>query len=124
MECVASRPNARRDCEMTASMRSQPEYNPRVERIDATASRALRLALEAQPPTQGKVLFAWSLAAGPTLARAASATWRDGTLYVHTKSERWRIECERARPLILSRLSALLGPDMVHKLIVSTDDNG
>lgn len=87
------------------------------------APRALRSALDTQPVTPGKILFAWSLAAGPTLARAASATWHDGTLHVRAKSESWRQELAHARPVILSRLAALLGSGVVRTLTVSASDD-
>ena len=97
-----------------------------MERLDLTAPRALRLALDTQPVTHGKVLFAWSLAAGPALARAASVTWQEGTLHVLAKSEPWRQELARARPVILSRLAALLGTGIVRTLTISgaADDPG
>lgn len=88
-----------------------------------TAPRALRSALDTQPVTPGKILFAWSLAAGPTLARAAQATWQDGTLHVRAKSETWRQELTRVRPVILSRLVALLGSGVVRTLTVSGADD-
>lgn len=88
------------------------------------APRVLREALDRQPVTTGKVLFAWSLAAGPTLARAASASWHDGTLRVRAKSEAWRQELSRVRPVILSRLAALLGSGVVRTLDVTVADDG
>jgi hypothetical protein len=94
-----------------------------VERLDLMAPRALRAALDTQPVTPGKILFAWTLAAGPTLSRAVSATWQDGTLHVRAKSAHWREELTRARPVILARLAGLLGGDVVRKLAVSGVDD-
>jgi predicted nucleic acid-binding Zn ribbon protein len=93
-----------------------------VERLDIMAPRALRLALAQQPTTSGKVLFAWSICAGSALARSATASWRDGVLSLDAKSETWRRELVRARPLLLKRLEALLGPDVVRSLQISGDD--
>jgi hypothetical protein len=90
-----------------------------VERLDDTAPRALRLALAQQPNSQGKVLFAWTLAAGPALSRAATASWVDGTLQLVAKSETWRRELLHARPQLIARLEFLLGPDIVRKLTIS-----
>jgi len=90
-----------------------------VERLDITAPRALRLALAQQPTTQGKVLFAWSLAAGATLARSAQASFRDDVLYLEPRSATWRRELLRARPVLLARLATLLGPDVVRALKIA-----
>jgi hypothetical protein len=94
-----------------------------VERLDATAVRAVRLALDAQPLTEAKVAFAWSLAAGPALARSASVTWHGGTLSVRARSEAWRQEINRARPVIQARMAQLLGPDVVKHLRVLEGDS-
>lgn len=87
-----------------------------VERLDVTAPRALRLALAQQPTSTGKVLFAWALVAGPALSRSAAASWRDGVLHLDPKSDAWRRELLHARPALLARLAALLGPDVVRAL--------
>lgn len=93
---------------------------PVVERIDATATRALQALLAGQPNTPAKVAFAWRIAAGAAFARAADVDWSaDGTLRVRARSTAWRREITRARPLILERLTALLGPDVVRRLVVS-----
>lgn len=96
----------------------QPQYNRRVERLDVTAVRALRLALDAQPLTEAKVTFAWKLAAGPALARAADVSWSDGVLSVCARSDPWKQEINRARPVLLQRMAALLGSDAVRGMRV------
>lgn len=65
------------------------------------------------------MLFAWSLAAGPTTARAATVRWIDGVLHLEAKSPDWRDELVHARPLLAARLKELLGPGVVKKLVVS-----
>jgi predicted nucleic acid-binding Zn ribbon protein len=87
-----------------------------VERLDSTAPRALRAALAAQPDSPGKVQFAWTLAAGPALSRAATVTWRNNVLLIDPRTESWRRELLRARPVLLARLASLLGPDVVRTL--------
>lgn len=84
-----------------------------MERMDRTAFDAVRMALDRQPLSEGKVRFAWSVAAGPALARASSAAWHDGTLSITAKSEAWHRELERARPMIMKRLRELLGAEAV-----------
>jgi len=93
-----------------------------VERLDATAPRALRLALAQQPDSNGKVLFAWALAAGPALSRSARASWHNGVLHLEAKSETWRRELLHARPVLMERLTGLLGPDVVRALEISRGD--
>jgi hypothetical protein len=67
------------------------------------------------------VAFAWSIAAGATLARAASVEWTpDGVLTVRAKTDAWREEIHRARAVIGARLDALLGPDVVRRLTVTS----
>ncbi len=65
------------------------------------------------------MLFAWTLAAGPALSRAATASWADETLHLAPKSETWRRELLHARPELIARLEFLLGPGIVRKLAIS-----
>jgi Dna[CI] antecedent, DciA len=89
-----------------------------MERLDATAGRALGVLLDGQPLSGAKVRFAWAIAAGPALARAASVTFADGTLYLTAKSEAWRQELLRARPVMTRKLGELLGPQAVRTLVI------
>jgi hypothetical protein len=91
-----------------------------MERLDVTSIRALRVIFDGQPMSPGKLEFAWRIAAGPSLARAATLSWTaDGTLHVRARSEDWRREILRARGLIAARLSQLLGDDAVRRMAVS-----
>jgi hypothetical protein len=63
-------------------------------------------------------MFAWQIAAGPSLARAASAEATDGTLTVKAKSDAWAREIQVARPMILERMGHLLGPGVITKITV------
>ena len=90
-----------------------------MESLDITATRAVRHLLANQPTTSAKVNFAWTVAAGAQLARAATITWiDDGTLYVLARDEAWRREISRARTVIAERLSQLLGADVVRTIRV------
>jgi Dna[CI] antecedent DciA-like protein len=81
--------------------------------------RAYQNLLAAQPLTAGKVGFAWTLAAGPTLGRAGSPRWSsDGTLIVRARDAAWLREIRRARPIIAERLGQLLGPGAVRRIII------
>lgn len=77
------------------------------------------MALAQQPDSAGKVLFAWTMAAGPALSRSASVRWADGVLHVEAKTRTWRDELLHARPVLMSRLTGLLGPGTVKSLQIS-----
>ena len=87
-----------------------------MERLDRTAVRAVRALIAAQPVTDAKVAFAWALAAGPALARAATITWKDGELRVEATSETWRKELLRAKPMLEARIDDILGPGVVRRI--------
>ena len=88
-----------------------------MKRLDQTAVSALKTLLDGQPTTAAKVTFAWTIAAGPALARAASVTWSaDGTLHVVARTEAWRHELARARPLIARRIADLVGQETVRRI--------
>lgn len=88
-----------------------------MERLDETSRRALRSLLEGQPLTASKVTFAWRIAAGPALARAATVSWSAaGTMIVRAESSAWRLEIVRAKSLIAERLDWLLGPNAVRRI--------
>ncbi len=75
--------------------------------------------LRRQPLSPGKVRFAWEAAAGPALARATTAALdARGTLHVRTSTAAWAREVARSRPLLLERLRALLGAEIVTALEV------
>ena len=90
-----------------------------MKRLDQAAVSALRTLLDTQPTTEAKVTFAWTIAAGPTLARAASVAWSDsGTLHVVARTEAWRQELARARPLIARRVADLVGRETVRRIVI------
>jgi len=75
--------------------------------------------LRRQPLSPAKVGFAWRTAAGPALARAATAELRDdGTIVVRATTAAWGREVERSRALLLARMREMLGPDVARRLIV------
>ena len=75
--------------------------------------------LRRQPLSPAKVGFAWRIAAGPALARAATAELReDGTIAIRTTTAAWTREVERSRGLLLARMQEMLGPDVATRLVV------
>ncbi len=77
------------------------------------AAGALAQAIRRQPASSARTTFAWTVAAGPAMARAATVDARDGTLFITPKDARWSREIERARGTILQRVQQLLGADAV-----------
>jgi predicted nucleic acid-binding Zn ribbon protein len=75
--------------------------------------------LRRQPLSPAKVRFAWEAAAGRALARATTAELdAAGRLHVRTSSAAWAREVKRSRALLLERLRALLGAEVVTALEV------
>ncbi len=95
-----------------------------MDSFSTTATHTIKQLLERQPLTPAKVEFAWRYAAGPTLARSASAEWStNGTLTLRSRGGAWQRELERAIPVLKDRLAFLLGHQIVRKILVQTDDS-
>ena len=91
-----------------------------MESLALTATHTLREMLARQPLTPAKVAFAWKVAAGPALARAAAAAWTtDGTLRLTVGDPAWKPEVERAAPIVQDRLAFLLGRGVVRGIVVA-----
>ena len=91
-----------------------------MEALSLTSTRVLRGMMAAQPTTAAKISFAWHIAAGVSLGRAATVECSpDGTLLVQAKSAAWGKEIHLARPTILERMTHLLGPGVVRKIKVT-----
>ncbi len=78
------------------------------------ASSVLAQTLHRQPLSPGKVAFAWQVAAGAKLAAVAQVSIehdaREGlSLAVRPRDARWAVEIDRLKPLLIERLTALLG---------------
>jgi hypothetical protein len=82
------------------------------------ATTVVTKLLQQQPLSDAKVAFAWRTAVGPAVARATAVTLRDGTLEVLASGEHWRREIAHSADMIVGRLAALLGRDVVQRLSV------
>ena len=82
------------------------------------APAVLASVLRRQPPSAARTAFAWTVAAGPAMARAASVEHKDGTLLVTPKDARWSREIERSRDTLLLRVQHLLGRDQVTAITI------
>jgi len=74
--------------------------------------------LKAAPLSDGKVSFAWRAAVGPALERVTAVKLEGHVLLVDTQSPQWSREIMRSSPVILRRLQAFLGPDIVETIEV------
>jgi Dna[CI] antecedent DciA-like protein len=89
-----------------------------------TANDVLRDLLANQPTTAAKVTFAWQIAAGAAMARAAQVAWTgDGTLRLRPRDAAWRRELQRARPVIAERLTQLLGGNVVRAIVIESPES-
>ena len=89
------------------------------------ASRLLATVLPAllarAPLTAHKVDFAWRTVVGPAMARATRVQLLEsGTLLVHVENPSWRREVEGAFPVILPRLTPLLGAGALRRLTIAS----
>ena len=73
------------------------------------SATVLAEVIRRQPSSPARTAFAWSIAAGPALARAASVEARGGVLVVTPKDARWAREIERSSATLLERVQILLG---------------
>ena len=89
-----------------------------MDALNSTAQQALRILLEGQPTSPAKVAFAWRMVAGASLARASEPEWKDGVLVVRARTDAWRRELRHARPILTTRLQALVGADVVEKIVI------
>jgi predicted nucleic acid-binding Zn ribbon protein len=65
------------------------------------------------------VAFAWKTAVGPAIDRATAVSLLDGgALEVRVTDQHWRRELRRSAPMILERLTTMLGAGIVTKITV------
>jgi predicted nucleic acid-binding Zn ribbon protein len=93
-------------------MRRTGEFAP----AQACVPETLAALLARQPLTAAKVAFAWRIAVGPALARVTTVERVGATLRVRTSDARWSPELERSQAVILARLAAMLGADVVRDM--------
>jgi predicted nucleic acid-binding Zn ribbon protein len=74
------------------------------------------------PLSAAKLNFAWKTVVGPAIARVTTVERLDsGILEVEASTQHWRREIKRSAPMILDRLTALLGPDAITGIRVVHD---
>jgi hypothetical protein len=79
---------------------------------------ALAELLRGAPLSPGKVTFAWNAAVGRATARATAVHLEGRVLFIDATTPAWAHEVSRSSGVILRRLQALLGADVVTRLEV------
>jgi predicted nucleic acid-binding Zn ribbon protein len=81
----------------------------------------VRALLRQGPLSQEKLEFAWRLAVGPAIDRATRVTLSgEAGVVVTVLDAGWRKEVRRSQAEILGKLRALLGPEAVGQLRVTS----
>ena len=86
-------------------------------RADRVIPAVLADVIRKEPLCPEKVDFAWRTAVGATVARVTTVRLaEDGVLHVRAADAQWAREVKRSARLILTRVSTLLGPEVVKKI--------
>src|SRR5438445_13725193 len=92
-----------------------PNYmRPIVHALPGALTEILRVA----PLSDRKVTFAWNASVGPALERVTAVKLEGRVLLVDTASAQWSREIMRSSPIILARLRAFLGAEVVDRIEV------
>ena len=75
--------------------------------------RALAEIVRQAPLSPGKVDFAWRTAVGAGMARVSAVRLDGGVLLVDAQTAQWSSAIMRSSRIILSRMQALLGDDVI-----------
>ncbi|HEY2432427.1 MAG TPA: DciA family protein [Vicinamibacterales bacterium] len=84
-----------------------------MDSLQSFAPGVIADVIRRQPASPARTAFAWTVAAGPAMGRAATVEARNGVLFVTPKDPRWSREIERVGDTILHRIQQLLGHDAV-----------
>lgn len=87
-----------------------------MQQLGQVLPRVLSEVVRHAPLSAGKVDFAWKSAVGPAIGRASAVLLEDGVLLVDTQSAQWASAIQGSSRIILSRLQALLGDDVVREI--------
>lgn len=72
--------------------------------------------LRGAPYSPAKLACAWRVAVGSELARVTRVTCEQGRVDVTLDDDRWLSQLKEARQVVLARLQAALGSDVVSRL--------
>jgi len=91
---------------------------PGFEPLAQAAAKAIGPLLRDSPMSPAKLELVWKLTVGPAMDRGTFVRLEGDRLLVEAKTAAWASEVNRASSLILKRLQALLGAEVVTELIV------
>ena len=92
-------------------------YSDVVIRADRVIPAVLSEVIRKAPLCPEKVEFAWRSVVGPAVARVTTVRLdAEGVLHVRAADANWAREVKRSSRLIIVRLRALLGDDVVRRL--------
>jgi predicted nucleic acid-binding Zn ribbon protein len=80
--------------------------------------RAVAELLRGAPLSPGKVDFAWKAAVGAAMQRVTSVRLEGGVLLVDAQGPQWTREVARSSRVILKRMQALLGDEVIREVRV------
>ena len=83
------------------------------EPLSVAVPKAVATLLRETPMSPGKLEFAWKTVVGPAMDRGTFVRLDNGTLLVDAKTAAWGKEVSRSSGIILKRLQALLGSEIV-----------
>ena len=88
------------------------------EPLAQAVPKTLATLLRSTPMSPGKMAFVWKTVVGPAMDRGTFVRLDDRRLLVEAKTAAWAKEVSRSSHVILKRLQALLGPDVISELVV------
>jgi hypothetical protein len=91
-----------------------------VDAIQSVVMRVLPELFRNGPMSQAKLEVAWRIAVGDALSRVSKVRLQpEGLVEVYVADQRWHRELKRSAAMIQTRLTSLLGPDAVKRIIVA-----
>ena len=91
-----------------------------MDAIQSVVVRVLPELFRNGPMSQAKLEVAWRIAVGDTLCRVSRVRLQpEGCVEVCVSDQRWHRELKRSSAMIHTRLTSLLGPDAVKRIIVT-----
>jgi predicted nucleic acid-binding Zn ribbon protein len=86
--------------------------------VSQVVPEAIAALLRETPLSPGKVEFAWKATVGPAMERVTKVRFENGVLFVQAQTPAWAREVRRGSSLIRKRLEALLGLEVVQRIVV------
>ena len=89
-----------------------------VQPFNQALPRVLADVLRQSPNSPAKIDFAWKAAVGPAVGRVTAVRLEGTTLLVESSTPAWTREFDRSSRILLHRIQALLGPNVVTEILI------